>query len=74
MGGIKGEERYPMEDADHFTPTLTFPHLGGGNFGLFSKTSSLDYGGLLVLFTLRLNASPGRHHTLDFSPLMGYFL
>jgi hypothetical protein len=63
-----------MEDADYFTLTRTFHHLRGGNFGLFTQPSSLDYGGLLVLRTLRLNASPGRHHTLDFSPLMGYFL
>jgi hypothetical protein len=62
-----------MEDADYFTPTLTLPHQGG-NFGLFTKPSSLAYSGLLALCALRFNARPGVQHPLDFSPLMGYFL
>jgi hypothetical protein len=63
-----------MEDADYFTPALTLPHQGGGNLGLFTKSSSLDYGWFLAWRPLRFNPRPGGYHPLDFSPLMGYFL
>jgi hypothetical protein len=63
-----------MEDADYFIPTLTLPHQEGGNFGLFTKPSDLDYGRFSALCALRFTDWPGRDHPLDFSPLMGYFL
>jgi hypothetical protein len=47
-----------MEDADYFTPALNLLHQGGGNFGLFTKSSSLDYGGLLALRALRSTSAP----------------
>jgi hypothetical protein len=63
-----------MEDADYFTPTLTLPYQGGGNCGLFTKPSSPDHGRFSALCALRFTDQPGRHHPLDFSLLMGYFL
>jgi hypothetical protein len=63
-----------MEDADYSMPTLSLPHQGGGNCGLFTQPSPLDHGKFSALCALRFTDWPGGHHPLDFSPLMGYFL
>jgi hypothetical protein len=39
--GLRGGGRKLTEDINYFTPTLTLPHQGGGNFGLFTKSSKI---------------------------------